>query len=161
MSIISKERIAHMHGVAEFMFKHADKFDCKYLTKEELYHLGLIHDIGYVSGKEDHESNGASLFERDDMMYHCIFYHGTTPQEYIKNTWCYGVDDIPDELILLWIADMKVLSTGDDAGKIVSFTEKLNEIANYYGEDSIPYEICKDTIDWLSTNIEISNTMEE
>ena len=57
---ISQERIAHMHGVAEWMYTHAEEYGCE--NKDEMYLLGLIHDIGYLYGsKEDHEQKGAEL----------------------------------------------------------------------------------------------------
>lgn len=61
---ITEDRIRHMHGVAELMYQYYDIFDCKYLSRDEAYVLGLNHDIGYINGKKDHEANGADLFCR-------------------------------------------------------------------------------------------------
>ncbi|MBR0384343.1 MAG: HD domain-containing protein [Eubacteriaceae bacterium] len=47
---ISEERIRHMHGVAEFMYKRAKDYK---LDAEEMYLLGLLHDIGYIQGFEE------------------------------------------------------------------------------------------------------------
>lgn len=58
-------------------------------------------------------------------------------------------NEIPKELILLWWADLMVESRGDKAGEVVGFEERLNTIKNIHGEDSIQYQICKDTVDWL------------
>ena len=153
--IISKERIAHMHGVAELMYKYESQFDCKCLTKEELYYLGLVHDIGYLNGKKDHEKNGAELFNRYSTLYHCIYWHGVTPQEYMKINNCSSKDDIPGELILLWWADMMIESGGEYAGENVGFKDRLEGIKERYGEDSSPYKICIDTISWLNENVQV------
>lgn len=155
MGIISKERIVHMHCVAELMYKYADQFDCKYLTKEELYHLGLVHDIGYLNGKKDHEEKGAELFNPDSTMYHCIYWHGTTPQEYMKHYGYASKDDIPGELILLWCADMMVVSCGEHAGECVGYEGLLENIKETYGEGSRSYKICNDTIQWLLENVSV------
>lgn len=61
---ISNERIAHMHGVAEWMYEHAVEYGCE--NKDEMYFLGLIHDIGYLYGsKEEHEQKSAELLGLD------------------------------------------------------------------------------------------------
>ena len=52
---ISENRMAHMHGVAEFMYEHAPLFR---LNPDVMYILGLLHDIGYVHGKHLHEVHG-------------------------------------------------------------------------------------------------------
>lgn len=152
---LSEDRIKHMHGVAELMYTHADSFDCRYLSKEELYLLGLLHDIGYILGKEAHESNGAQLLlktfsiETSATFLECIEWHGHTPREYVDLKMC-SFTDIPQELILLWWADMMVESSGEKAGQVVGFNERLNNIKERYGEHSKPYIICKETMDWLS-----------
>ena len=37
-----------MHGVAEYMYAHAED---RGLNKDSMYLLGLLHDIGYVNKK--------------------------------------------------------------------------------------------------------------
>ena len=153
---IPRERILHMHGVAELMYQYYDKFHCNYLSKEEIYILGLNHDIGYLNGKTGHESYGATLFARlcefglQNTFAQCILHHGDTPQEYMKSHMC-SAEDIPNELILLWWADMCVESSGKKAGEIVGFQKRLDSMKTNYGEASTPYQICKKTIDWLIT----------
>ncbi len=149
---LPKERIAHMHGVAELMYKYYDKFDCKYLTHTQIYMLGLNHDIGYVISKSGHEAFGAELFPFRSTMYECMYWHGTAPQEYMQIKECCK-EDIPDELILLWWADLMVESSGKNAGQIVGFQKRLENIKKRYGIDSGPYKICKDTTEWLSANL--------
>ena len=58
---ILKSRILHMHGVAELMYQYYDKFGCKDLSKDEIYFLGLNHDIGYLYDKNNHETRGSEI----------------------------------------------------------------------------------------------------
>ena len=151
---ISADRIKHMHGVAELMYKYYDAFDCKYLSREECYVLGLLHDIGYIDGKENHEHRGCEILERylsfgyGSVLVKCIDAHGCTPNEY-KSIYGVADDEIMGELILLWWADMLVESSGEKAGEVVGFQGRLNGLEERYGSDSLPYRICKETIDWL------------
>ena len=149
---ITDERIRHMHGVAELMYQYYDAFHCKYLSREEVYVLGLNHDIGYLQGKDNHEVGGAHIFAEFtdnnilNPMAQSILYHGSTPKEYMQLT---DDDEIPAELILLWWADMNVESSGEHAGEVVGFQGRLDSLKERYGEDSHPYQTCKETIEWL------------
>ncbi len=134
-----------MIGVAEYMYKNYDKFNCKLLTKEECYMLGLNHDIGYIEGKEEHEARGAMLFP-DSTMSEFIGFHGYSPKEYMQIT---GKTKIPEELLLLWSADLSVESSGEDAGKEVGYEERLRNIADRLGEKANEYRIAKETIEFL------------
>ncbi len=151
---ISNERIKHMHGVAELMYKYYDAFNCKYLSREECYVLGLLHDIGYIDGKENHEYRGCEILENmlqfgnNSIISKCIGGHGTTPKEY-KDLYNISDDEIPSELILLWWADMCVESSGEKAGEVVGFRGRLKGLEERYGIDSEPYTICKEIIDWI------------
>lgn len=151
---ITDERIRHMHGVAELMYHYYDAFHCNYLSKEDVYVLGLNHDIGYMSGKADHEAYGSNIFAEfcefgsQNMITKCILHHGDTPQKYMVNQMCFE-DEIPNELILLWWADMCIESGGRYAGEFVGFQGRLKGMKARYGENSEPYQICKETIKWL------------
>jgi len=151
---ITDERIRHMHGVAELMYQYYDAFHCNCLSKEEIYVLGLNHDIGYMNGKSEHEFVGADIFARfcefgsQNLIVKCIRHHGDTPKKYMEHNMC-SEDDIPNELILLWWSDMCVESGGEGAGKIVGFQGRLEGLKERYGEDSEPYQICKETMEWL------------
>ena len=156
--LITDERMRHMHGVAEFMYNHADDLKCD-LSREELYLLGLLHDIGYMNGKEYHESFGSEVVSRllnpqgQQTIARYIRWHGCTPQEYIA----FNKTKIPNELILLWWADMSIESAGDRAGENVGFKGRLKGIEERYGKNSRPYRICKDTINWLEQRKEVEN----
>ncbi len=144
--LIPDERIAHMHGVAEWMYEHAEEYGLQ--NKDEMYILGLLHDIGYIYGKADHEQKGAELLGLDTYYGRFINYHGLTPQEYMA---CHGCLDseIPNEMILLWTADMMV----DMSGKAVGFKTRLEGIREKYGVDSHPYYVCRETMIWLENRL--------
>lgn len=139
---ISNNKIAHMHGVAEYMYKHAEEFGCE--NKDEMYLLGLVHDIGYLYGAKNHEQNGANLLGVDTYYGKFIFAHGLTPQEYMQQNSCFPTE-IPNELILLWTADMTVDFNGNEVG----FIERLNDIGKRHGIDSEAYIKSKEKILWL------------
>lgn len=151
---IENARILHCHGVAEYMYYHAGYID---RDADKMYVLGLLHDIGYLNGKAEHEFYGAELIrntfdvDSQDIVAKCIFYHGTTPNKYMELHMC-SKEDIPSELILLWQADMVVESSGENAGKIVGYNRRLKGIEDRYGIDSDAYRTCKETIDWLRQN---------
>ena len=80
---IDDNRIKHMHGVAEYMYNNAEKYG---LNKEQMYVLGLLHDIGYVKEKAGHEQYGGDLL--DDLFYidaAIITWHGSTPKEWRRH----------------------------------------------------------------------------
>lgn len=142
--LITDSRIKHMHGVAEYMYQNADKYN---LNKNEMYVLGLLHDVGYINGKPFHEEFGADLLNNIGIPLHksdTVRWHGTTPQEYLDShmTWD---NYIPPQLILLWEADMHIDQTGEDVG----YDARLEDIGNRLGFDSEPYRICSETIEWL------------
>ena len=69
-----------MHGVAELMYQYYDAFHCTQLSREEVYVLGLNHDIGYINDKTGHELYGGGLFAGfcdlgpQNIMAKCIFH---------------------------------------------------------------------------------------
>lgn len=139
---ISENRMAHMHGVAEFMYEHAPLFR---LNPDVMYILGLLHDIGYVHGKHLHEVHGSEMMENLAFPYADIIkFHGTTPSAYMQMLDC-RENEIPKELILLWMADMSV----DLTGKNVGYNARLDDIGTRLGFDSLAYMHCKETISFL------------
>lgn len=145
MKKITDERIKHMHGVAEYMFEHASEYN---LDKNEMYVLGLLHDIGYVNGAPFHESFGANMLNSLGLPLHiteAINWHGSTPAEYKESYEC-SDSEIPKPLVLLWQADLHVDQSGEDVG----FKARLDDIGNRHGFDSINYKKCHETIDWLT-----------
>ena len=48
--MIPDNRMEHMHGVAEYCYKHATD-DFYKLDRTHMYILGLLHDCGYIQKK--------------------------------------------------------------------------------------------------------------
>ena len=160
---ITDERIKHMHSVAELMYKYHDAFKCEKLSKNEVYILGLNHDIGYIGGSDGHETRGYIMFKlfgdtyTTDVISDCIRYHGVSFEEYMEIHQC-DEKHIPNELILLKFADMMVYSVGEDAGKVVGFNRRLKRIKERDGEDSETYKSCLASVEfikrWMKENID-------
>lgn len=144
MPKITDERIAHMHGVAEYMYRNAEKYN---LDKKEMYVLGLLHEIGYVYGKAEHEVYGARLLEKlgfkDSWL---ISWHGTPPVDFMKLK---DISDVPNALILLWEADLSVNAKGEEVG----FNKRLEDIGERLGFDSVAYRIASETVEWLRDDV--------
>ena len=124
---ITDDRMKHMHAVAEYMYEHANEYDLGE-KKNELYVLGLIHDIGLLNGDIiGHEASGYELVESmglENWMAQAIRWHGSSPTEY-KNYFGYKDDSqIPKYLLLLWEADMHIGANGG----YKTYDERLHEI---------------------------------
>lgn len=149
---IDLSRTAHMIGVAEYMYTNASRYN---IDPEKAYIIGLLHDIGYISGTKDgHEHYGAELIQKCfstnfGMPYigEIIYDHGVMPLDYMSKHEC-NADEIPPELVLLWEADMMV----DLTGEAVGFEKRLSDIGERHGFDSRPYKVCYNTIEWLKEN---------
>lgn len=143
--LISKNRILHMHGVAEYMYKHAPEYG---LDPERMYILGLLHDIGYVHSKYNHEKNGAMMLRRVGYVdADLVENHGNNPTDYV-NDFIPSARLMPKELVLLWEADM-LIDSKICPGEVVDFDTRLSETARKAGIDSPQYKNKKAKIEWL------------
>lgn len=138
---IQCDRVLHMHGVAEYMYANAARYD---LDPANMYLLGYLHDIGYLFGKEEHELKGAELVGLDSFYGKLIAAHGLTPRQFAEYSET-NEKKIPAEMILLWEADMMV----DLTGEAVGYEKRLEGIAERHGKESRVYRRCYETIDWL------------
>lgn len=136
---INKYKMAHMIGVAEYMRERAEDYNNGFcngsepirIDPNEAYVVGLLHDIGYIEGRSDHEAIGADLLTgmglRGDLL-DAIRYHGTNPYEIeasLGRTNEDGTDVIPPIMVLLYEADMSI----DIQGYRVGFDKRLKDIA--------------------------------
>ena len=125
--MISDDKIKHIIGVARLMKKYSEEkgFDNNYCL--EMFTLGLLHDIGYeFSEHSEHNSLGGQLLKSQSYKYFKeVLYHGIPKPEYASK-----------ELDILNFADMHI----DSKGNFVSFTERLDDIKNRYGETSNAYK---------------------
>ena len=140
--MINKNRELHMFGVANYMYQNAEKHN---LDKNEMYLLGLMHDIGYLIDEKNHEEIGGEFLKSQNYKYaDFIKNHAILPSIYMKLKDC-TESEIPKELILLWTADMSI----DLNGKNIGFDERLKDIGLRHGKDSTAYKNCEKMIDWL------------
>ena len=142
--VIDPGRMAHMYGCAEYMYNHALEYG---LNPDAMYLIGLVHDIGYIHGKLDHEYTGAGIHGITDDVAKIIQSHGTTPKDYAESHGIFEFE-IPKELVLLWDADMHINDFGEDVG----YDGRLMRIVEKYGKHSHPYWVCHETIEWLKAN---------
>lgn len=147
---INKYKMAHMIGVAEYMRRHAYKYG---LNPDLMYMLGLLHDIGYLRGRNNHEETGAALvhqiFDKDNTasmvdFEFAILNHGTDPYE-IERMYEGNIRTSYPALFLLYEADMSIGINGFNIG----FKERLKDIKERYGEDSEAYYTASNTVDYV------------
>lgn len=132
--MIDNDRIKHIFAVAKLMKDNAKNVG---LDAEEMFTLGLLHDIGYeFGGSEEHHLNGFKVLEKQNYKYSQeVLYHGKPTIEYSSKA-----------LDLLNYADMHI----DKKGNFVEFEDRLEDIKNRRGEDSPHYQNSKKIIDGLN-----------
>lgn len=124
--MISKDRLNHMLSVAKLMKKECLNNGYSNDYAEDMFTLGLVHDIGYeFCEHSDHGRIGAELLERQGFKYtNEIKYHGIPNCNFTSK-----------ELDLLNWADMHI----NIKGEYVTFEERLQDIKSRRGENSREY----------------------
>lgn len=139
---INKYKMAHMIGVAEYMRERAEDYN---LNPDEMYAVGLLHDIGYIGGRQGHEQYGAEIMRNLGMDYDVLFainHHGENMKDVAAQ---YGKDNLYPVYVLMVEADMSV----DARGYRVGFEGRIADIKNRYGEDHIAYATVNDNIEFI------------
>lgn len=139
---INQYKMAHMIGVAEYMRERAQDYG---LNPDMMYAVGLMHDIGYINGRANHEQFGAELLSKmgvDNDILFAIRHHGENPYEVMSK---YGKENISAIYVLTLEGDMSV----EKAGYRVGFEKRLEDIASRYGYDSPAYKNCQDNIKFI------------
>lgn len=123
---LNKYKMAHCIGVAEYMRERAIDYS---VDPDVAYVVGLLHDIGYLNMRSDHELEGSQILletglDPESDAYFAIKYHGTNPYDLLSN------DELSEKvispmLVLLYEADMSV----NKYGYRVGFDERLKDIA--------------------------------
>ena len=125
---LSDSRLFHMRGVAYKSYNLArEVFNMKEDVARSLFLMGLVHDFAYAfvenQTDQDHEHEGGRILELSDFNWaDSVFNHGDP-----------DMDDWTDELLILNLADM---TTSPD-GKPIAIDQRLEDIENRYGTDSI------------------------
>lgn len=137
-----ENRSKHMGGVASYMFNNAKTYN---LDPEEMYVLGVLHDVGYLRGvKEDHEVTGARILKEkigvtNPHILWCVHNHDKIIKHF---SWSI---DRHRKAFLLMKADMIIDSNGEKVG----YKNRLKDIGERYGFESETYQKCEELINWL------------
>jgi len=120
--MISSDRKKHIYAVAEFLKEYALSKSMSNEDVEDLYILGLLHDIGYEfldeKDFEKHEQVGGEILKRQGYKYWKeVYYHGMANAPYQS-----------EFLDLLNWADMRI----DSSGNNVSLDGRLEELSTRY-----------------------------
>ena len=135
--MMDEDRIKHFLAVARKMVEIGNKLNLNDKQIQELFVLGLNHDIGYEFAKNSIEHNivgGEILKENGYKYWKEIYYHGNPNSEY-ESVY----------LKILNMADMQIDKYGNDVG----YEKRLEEIKTRYGADSMQYTNSKKIIDFL------------
>ncbi len=126
---INENRKSHMFGVAEFMYREAPKYG---LDPDEMYVLGLLHDIGYIRGGWcEHEEEGRKLMSSLGFRHaDAIGTHGIDVDE---NTV------LSKEAMLLIAADSCV----DYKGNIGTYASRRKDIDERYDPSDKDYWLAR------------------
>lgn len=125
--MIDEDRLKHSLAVARKMVEIGKIYNMSEKQLQELFVLGVNHDIGYEFGDNfNHNEIGGNILKENGYKYWKeIYYHGKI-----------NINFNSQYLNILNIADMQINKYGEDVG----FTERLEDIKKRYGEDSITYK---------------------
>ena len=139
--MIDNDRNSHIFAVARLMKEKAKDVG---LDEEEMFTLGLLHDIGYEFGdSEEHHINGYNILKKQNYKYAKeVLYHGKPTDEYSSLA-----------LDLLNYADMHI----DKKGNYVKYYDRLEDIKYRRGENSPHYQNSKKIIERLEKRQFLNN----
>ncbi len=125
---IDENRLKHILQAGRKAQKTArDIFGWDELKCRQMFILGFLHDCGYEFSVDqtEHENLGGELLRTLGFTHwREVYYHGKVTSEYSS-----------DELLILNYADLTTSSTGED----ITTEQRLEDILERYGEDSIQY----------------------
>lgn len=132
---MNEDRLKHSISVGRKMIELGKKYNLHDEELKELFLLGYNHDIGYEFVEDGFNHNvigGEILKEIGFKHWKEVYYHGEPNAEY-KSFY----------LKLLNEADMQIDKYGNDVG----FEERLKDIKNRYGVNSMQYQKSKQIVD--------------
>ncbi len=136
---MNNDRLVHSYNVGKKMMEIGKKYDLSESQLQELFVLGLNHDIGYefTTNGINHNKIGGELLKQSGFKYYKeVYYHGELTNEYNSLY-----------LDILNMADMKIDKYGNDVG----YDNRLKDIESRYGKDSDVYNNCYELIEYLKT----------
>jgi hypothetical protein len=124
--MIGPERINHIVGVARFLKDEGIRRGWDEDKQQELFVMGMLHDLGYefIENGEESEIFGEFLERQNYKYWQEIYWHGVPYPKYESL-----------ELDLLRYADMHI----DGKGNFVSYEGRLAEIAHRRGINTKAY----------------------
>ena len=131
------DRLKHSYAVAKKMKEIGKNLGLGDKELEELFLLGLNHDIGYEFSPDgrNHNQIGGEILRNSGFKYWKeVYYHGLLTSEYSSRY-----------LDILNCADMQIDKYGNDVG----FEKRLEDIEFRYGAESIVYSRCKVMVEYL------------
>ena len=134
------DRLKHSYGVAKKMQEIGKQMNLSDSELEDLFVLGLNHDIGYefTESGVNHDSVGGSILKKNGYKFwREVYYHGRITDEY-------------DSLFLRILnqADMQIDKYGNDVG----YAQRLQDIKSRYGEESSVYKKCIELVRRITSN---------
>ena len=121
------DKLKHSYNVAKKMQQIGKKLNLSNEEINDLFIIGLNHDIGYEFSDNgiNHNIIGGELLKENGFKYWKeVYYHGEPNSEYMSAY-----------LEILNKADMQIDKYGNDVG----YEKRLEDIKQRYGENSIIY----------------------
>lgn len=136
---MDENRSLHSLGVAKKMVAIGKSKGLKTSALNDLFTLGIVHDIGYEfgPGNEHQKLGGLVLKENGYRYWQEVYYHGLIQNEYSSLF-----------LDILNQADMQI----DKKGKDVGYSGRLEDIKSRYKEDSKVYASCVELVNFIMAN---------
>lgn len=134
--MIDNDRLKHSYAVGKKMIEIGKQYKLSEFELQELFVLGLNHDIGYEFGNNsNHNVVGGKILKENNYKYwQEVYYHGQIECEY-KSLY----------LDILNKADMQIDKYGNDVG----YDKRLEDIKIRYGNNSQVYMQCQKLINKL------------
>ena len=124
---------AHSLGVANYMREHAEE---RGLNPDDMWLLGLLHDIGNIYDNDGHAEFGATMLAHAGFkpsLLNAVRHH-MLPGNKVREL--YGESALTAEYNLLVEADGHV----DSKGRRVTLEERLEDVRSRYGENHKVYK---------------------
>ena len=136
---MDENRSLHSLGVAKKMVAIGKSKGLKASDLNDLFTLGIVHDMGYEfgPGNEHQKLGGLVLKENGYRYWQEVYYHGLIQNEYSSLF-----------LDILNQADMQI----DKKGKDVGYSGRLEYIKSRYKEDSKVYASCVELVNFIMAN---------
>ena len=133
---MDENRSLHSLGVAKKMVAIGKSKGLKISDLNDLFTLGIVHDIGYEFGpSNEHQKLGGLVLKENGYRYwQEVYYHGLVQNEYSSLF-----------LDILNQAGMQIDKMGNDAG----YEGRLADIKSRYSEGSNVYISCVNLVNFI------------